>query len=93
MVARAQDVLTDPARTLRSFFEMPHLHLPDDHDETDREIAAGLARTLDSSELYVAWSTGTGSARPVVLTASEAPRPRRRGLARLLGAFAPRRTA
>jgi hypothetical protein len=90
MVARAQDVLTDPCRILRSIVEMPHLHLPADHDDQDRQLAASLARVLRSSELYVTWSEGRGGARPVVLTACAAPR-RRRGLARLRDVFAPRR--
>ena len=107
MVARAQDVLTDPSRNLRRDLrdprqigtfgdvpsaKMPHLHLPADHDEHDRDLAAALARALRSRELYVTWSEARGGARPVILTACEPPRPRRRGLARLLGALAPRRT-
>ena len=72
---------------------MPHLHLPADHDEHDRDLAAALARALRSRELYVTWSQGKGGVRPVILTACDEPRRRRRGLARLLGALSPRRPA
>ena len=74
---------------------MPHLHLPADHDEHDRELATALARALRSSDLYVTYTAGNGRpSRPVVPTnCATEPRPRRRGLARLLDAFAPRRAA
>ena len=63
---------------------MPHLHLPAEYDERDLALAAALARTLRSSELYVAWRPGERWARPVTLTACEEPaRPRPHGLKRL----------
>jgi hypothetical protein len=70
---------------------MAHLHLPADHDDHEVQLAATLARTLRSRELYVTWSEGRGGARPVTLAAFDAPR-RRPRLARFLAALAPRRT-
>jgi hypothetical protein len=63
---------------------MPHLHLPADHDERDREMAIALARALRSSELYVTYRAGgEGPSRPVVPTACDTTTRRRRRLSRL----------
>ena len=107
MVAPAQDVLTDPTRNLRrdlrsprqigtepdvASVEMPHLHLPADHSQYDLEMATTLARSLRSRDLYVTWRSEPGETRrPTVTAPCQAPAPRRRGLARLLGVLAPRR--
>lgn len=80
-------VASVPDIAARSIDEMPHLHLPADHDEHDRELAAALARVLRSSELYVTWR-GSEPARPVETTACDEQPRRRRGLKRLF-----RRTA
>lgn len=45
---------------------MTALHLPVAHTEDDLALAGALAQVLRSSELYVAWSTDGGAARPVV---------------------------
>jgi hypothetical protein len=45
---------------------MTALHLPVAHTEDDLAIAGALASVLGSDELYVAWSTDGGAARPVV---------------------------
>lgn len=45
---------------------MTALHLPVAHTQDDLEIAGALAHVLRSAELYVAWSTDGGAARPVV---------------------------
>ena len=45
---------------------MTALHLPVAHTEDDLAIAGALAQLLRSQELYVAWSTDGGAARPVV---------------------------
>jgi hypothetical protein len=62
--------------------EMPHLHLPAEHDADDFAIAGALAATLRSEALYVTWSGATGhAARPVIPAAIEqACEPRRRSL-------------
>jgi hypothetical protein len=45
---------------------MTALHLPVAHTEDDLALAGALAHLLRSEELYVAWSTDGGAARPVV---------------------------
>ena len=45
---------------------MTALHLPVAHTEDDLALAGALAQILRSEELYVAWSTDGGPARPVV---------------------------
>ncbi len=45
---------------------MTALHLPVAHTEDDLALAGALAHLLRSKELYVAWSTDGGTARPVV---------------------------
>ena len=52
------------------------LHLPVAHTEDDLALAAGLAEALRSEELYVAWSTDGGAARPVVEAVLESRVPR-----------------
>ena len=45
---------------------MTALHLPVAHTEDDLALAGALAHLLRSEELYIAWSTDGGPARPVV---------------------------
>jgi hypothetical protein len=45
---------------------MTALHLPVAHTEDDLALAGALAHVLRSEELYVAWSTDGGAARPVL---------------------------
>jgi hypothetical protein len=45
---------------------MTALHLPVAHTEDDLALAGALAHLLRSEELYVAWSTDGGPARPVL---------------------------
>ena len=45
---------------------MTALHLPVAHTEDDLALAGALAQVLHSQELFVAWSTDGGAARPVV---------------------------
>ncbi len=45
---------------------MTALHLPVAHTEDDLALAGALAQMLRSEELYIAWSTDGGPARPVV---------------------------
>jgi hypothetical protein len=45
---------------------MTALHLPVAHTEDDLALAGALAHLLRSEELYVAWSTDGGAARPVL---------------------------
>ncbi len=45
---------------------MTSLHLPVAHTDDDIAMAGALAQLLRSEELYVAWSTDGGAARPVV---------------------------
>jgi hypothetical protein len=45
---------------------MTALHLPVAHTEDDLALAGALAHLLRSEELYVAWSTDGGTARPVL---------------------------
>jgi hypothetical protein len=42
------------------------VHLPVAHTQDDIQLAGALAQLLRSSELYVAWSTDGGAARPVI---------------------------
>ncbi len=71
---------------------MAHLHLPPDHDASEREIARAVARVLNSSDLYVTW-TGSSSAprRPAAISPAPTRAPRRRGVRGLLGALTRRR--
>jgi hypothetical protein len=45
---------------------MTALHLPVAHTEDDLALAGALAHMLRSEELYVAWSTDGGAARPIL---------------------------
>lgn len=45
---------------------MTALHLPVAHTQDDLALAGALAQILESDELFVAWSTDGGPARPVV---------------------------
>ena len=54
---------------------MTALHLPVDHTHDDLELAGAIAQILRSRELYVAWSTDGGAARPVIDAVLE-PHPR-----------------
>lgn len=45
---------------------MTALHLPHAHTEDDLALAGALAHLLHSDDLYVAWSTDGGAARPCV---------------------------
>lgn len=45
---------------------MTALHLPVAHTEDDLVLAGALAQALGSAELFVAWSTDGGAARPLV---------------------------
>jgi hypothetical protein len=40
---------------------MPHLHLPADHSDADIVLAANVAATVGSEDLYVAWTYETGA--------------------------------
>lgn len=57
---------------------MTALHLPHAHTEDDLALAGALAHVLDSDELFVAWSTDGGAARPCVDALLELERPPRR---------------
>ena len=61
---------------------MTALHLPHAHTEDDLALAGALAHLLRSDELYVAWSTDGGAARPCVDAMLELERPVRRPAAR-----------
>src|SRR3954447_23899903 len=39
---------------------MPHLHLPADHSDADIVLAANVAATVGSEDLYVAWTHECG---------------------------------
>jgi hypothetical protein len=39
---------------------MPHLHLPADHSDADIVLAANVAATVGSEDLYVAWTHDLG---------------------------------
>jgi len=45
---------------------MTALHLPVAHTDDDLALAGALAQLLGSEELFVAWSTDGGAAKPVV---------------------------
>jgi len=46
---------------------MPHLHLPEHHDEADLVLAGQIAALMDSGELFIAWThSGGAGARPSV---------------------------
>src|SRR3954453_1365178 len=40
---------------------MPHLHLPADHSDADIVLAANVAATVGSEDLYVAWTHECGA--------------------------------
>jgi hypothetical protein len=46
--------------------DVTSVHLPVAHTEDDIQLAGALAQVLHSAELYVAWSTDGGAARPVI---------------------------
>ena len=39
---------------------MAHLHLPEDHTDTDLILAGQIAASMRSSELYIAWTQSGG---------------------------------
>ena len=39
---------------------MAHLHLPEDHTDTDLILAGEIAASMRSSELYIAWTHSGG---------------------------------
>lgn len=46
---------------------MAHLHLPEDHTDTDLILAGQVAATIRSGELYIAWThSGGPGAQPAV---------------------------
>ena len=46
---------------------MPHLHLPEHHTEADLVLAGQIAASIDSGELFIAWThRGGAGARPSV---------------------------
>ncbi len=45
---------------------MSQLHLPARHTDEDLALAGSLAQLLGSGELFVAWSTDGGAAKPVI---------------------------
>ncbi len=63
---------------------MAHLHLPAQHSDDDLALAGALAQVLRSEELYVAWSTETGAAEPVIPARLHAGPRRRAGRESLL---------
>jgi hypothetical protein len=55
---------------------MPHLHLPADHSDADIVLAASVAATVGSEDLYVAWTHDAGpGAVPEVEAVLREPRP------------------
>jgi hypothetical protein len=40
---------------------MPHLHLPAEHSDADIVLAASVAASVGSEDLYVAWTHDTGA--------------------------------
>jgi hypothetical protein len=55
---------------------MPHLHLPADHSDADIVLAASLAATVGSEDLYVAWTYECGAGLvPEVDAVLREPRP------------------
>ena len=46
---------------------MAHLHLPEDHTDTDLILAGQIAASMRSGELYIAWTHAAGGgAQPAV---------------------------
>jgi hypothetical protein len=39
---------------------MSHLYLPTEHTDTDLALASAVAEAIDSNELFVAWTMGSG---------------------------------
>jgi hypothetical protein len=55
---------------------MPHLHLPAEHSDADIVLAANVAATVGSEDLYVAWTHDSGAgAVPEVEAVIREPRP------------------
>jgi hypothetical protein len=55
---------------------MPHLHLPADHSDADIVLAANVAATVGSEDLYVAWTHDAGAgAVPEIEAVLREPRP------------------
>ena len=55
---------------------MPHLHLPADHSDADIVLAANVAATVGSEDLYVAWTFDAGAgAVPEIEAVVRDPRP------------------
>jgi hypothetical protein len=55
---------------------MPHLHLPADHSDADIILAASVAATVGSEDLYVAWTHDAGAgAVPEIEAVLREPRP------------------
>jgi hypothetical protein len=83
-VAFTPDVAANLAATRTTFYrDLPlrvvmatALHLPVAHTEDDLALAGALAHVLRSEELYVAWSTDGGAARPIVEAILEQHTPR-----------------
>jgi hypothetical protein len=67
---------------------MPHVHLPAQHTDDDLALAGALATMLSSEELYVAWSTESGPAAPVVPAALRDAAPVRQARRRRAGLLA-----
>lgn len=44
-----------------------HLYLPMEHTDADLVLAGQIAESVDSSELYVVWTSGHGQAAPEVV--------------------------
>jgi hypothetical protein len=44
-----------------------HLYLPMEHTDADLVLAGQIAESVDSAELYVVWTAGTGHAAPEVV--------------------------
>jgi hypothetical protein len=59
---------------------MAHLYLPVDHTETDLVLAGRLAELIDSSELYVAWTSEQGRAVPELVAELRTPATRPAGV-------------
>jgi hypothetical protein len=45
---------------------MAQLYLPAEHTEADLVLAGQIAESIDSAELYVAWTPGHGQSAPQV---------------------------
>ena len=55
---------------------MPHLHLPAEHTDADIVLAASVAATVGSEDLYVAWTHDAGAgAVPEIEAVIRDPRP------------------